>query len=404
MEGGTFWTHQPGFFLYTAYTLVKALVKLPVLLIYYMIHPACRPVRQWTVQQAFGRAMTRFIFEYASKVEFTLGPRSLEPGKEKERFVTIKPYLHGESSSTETGELPRQQESIYQGVAQSPDPAIQPVKIGGTWYPAPLAPESYKHQPGRRIFLHFHGGAYVIFDCRDRDVGFGAKLLLQAAGDGSAVFAPQYRLASVSFPNGRFPAALQDAITAYAHLVFRLNVPGKDVIITGDSAGGNLALALLRYLTETGTTKAALPQPGGVLLFSPWTDLTVTSEAFSQRENERLDMVPPRLLDWAYRVFLPLKVNGDPEGADPRKNAYISPNQQAIETQVPIWVQWGARESLKEDIQAFIEVQKRAGGRLATFEIKEAPHDMFMAGEGLGFQEDAKKAAEHAIQFLDGKI
>lgn len=401
MAKGQLWTKQPGFGLYTAYTILKAIIKLPCLMILYTV-PHFRPLREWTYQQAAVRALTRLIFEYASVVELSIPP-SLEPGKEGDRFVIIAP------PDDET-------HSIYRGVASVDTNTTRPVPIGGTWFPAPFHTHHRHHQPGNsKVFLHFHGGAYVLFDCRDRDMAFGARLLLDASPAGSAVLCPQYRLASTPPPGGgaghRFPAALQDAITAYAHLVLRLRVPAQDVVLSGDSAGGNLALALLRYLCEaeggagaSGSGGHGLPPPGGVLLWSPWTDLTVRPETLAAREEDRFDLVPPRLVEWALRVFLPEKVGVDGEREnDVCEDPYISPVKRGIVTKVPIWVQWGGKEIIRQDIRRFADVQKQAGSRLGTFEIPNAPHDMFMAGEGLGFVKECKEAAKHAIRFLDGE-
>ncbi len=398
MASKTLWTRQPGFFVYTSYTIFKALVKLPFLMLLYTV-PRVRPLREWTYQQALVRSLTRLVFEYVSVAEFSPIP-SLDPGKEKDRFVTMDPFRF-EPDQTD----PQQTQTIYTGAAK-PDPnGIKPAKIGGTWFPAALVPPNasaptISPTPRRRVFLHFHGGAYVLFDCRDRDMAFGANLLLHASATTpsqatAAVLCPQYRLACHPHPSSgntgsRFPAALQDAITAYAHLVLRLGVDARDVVLSGDSAGGNLALALLRYLCE----EEVLPPPGGVLLWSPWTDPGVTSAQLKARKEDKWDIVPPGLVGWACRAFLPKSGCEEP---------YVSPVRRGIETEVPIWVQVGGRELIREDILRWVEVQKLVGkGRLRVFEIPNAPHDMFMAGEGLGFVKESSEAAEDAIRFLDG--
>ena len=58
---------------------------------------------------------------------------------------------------------------------------------------------------------------------------------------------PQYRLSSNS--HGEFPAALQDAITSYSSLL-NMGISPQRIIVSGDSAGGHLAISLLRYLVE----------------------------------------------------------------------------------------------------------------------------------------------------------
>ncbi len=377
----SFWTHQPGTGLYTAYTILKALASLPFLMVYYM-PSSLRPNPRWSSRQAVSCALVRLWFKYAAAVEFQM-PFNLDPGKEKERFTTVAPH------PTDPGQL------VYHGIPFS-DPGIKPITIGATWHPAPLS-TPYQHQPGARVFLHFHGGAYVLFGVRDHDIGFGATLMLNPSKPGSAAFFPQYRLASC--PDGRFPAALQDAVTAYAHLVLDLGVPPDAIVLSGDSAGGHLALALLRYICND--SKGVLPEPGGLLLWSPWVDLTLTAEDLAKRPNEQIDILPPSLLRWAARVFAPLPKGGE----DPFVNPYVSPVKEAIATRVPIWVTWGDQEVLRDDILAFVEKQKKAselsGGRLGVLEIPLAPHGLFLGGQGMGFEDESIRAGEDAIRFLD---
>lgn len=77
----------------------------------------------------------------------------------------------------------------------------------------------------------------------------------------TARVAIDYRLA----PETRFPGPLHDAVTAYLRLVEDLNIPSENILISGDSAGGGLSLALLMYLRDNG-----YPLPGGAILMSPW--------------------------------------------------------------------------------------------------------------------------------------
>lgn len=87
------------------------------------------------------------------------------------------------------------------------------------------------------------------------------------------LFALSYRLSSTSpFPSlNPFPAALIDAIAGYRYLVQDVGFDPGNIIVSGDSAGGNLAYALARYMSakEYGHE---LPRPGAVLLLSPTVD------------------------------------------------------------------------------------------------------------------------------------
>ena len=59
---------------------------------------------------------------------------------------------------------------------------------------------------------------------------------------------------------GRFPAALQDALTSYVYLIFDLAILPSNIILSGDSAGGHMALQLLRYISDHGA-ELSLPLP-----------------------------------------------------------------------------------------------------------------------------------------------
>ncbi len=69
-----------------------------------------------------------------------------------------------------------------------------------------------------------------------------------------------------------FPAQLMDALAGYTYLVHTVGFPPSSIILTGDSAGGHLALALTRYLSQH--APGSLTIPGALLLLSPWADMS----------------------------------------------------------------------------------------------------------------------------------
>lgn len=127
-------------------------------------------------------------------------------------------------------------------------------------------PAEWTRAPGARsdaALLHFHGGGYVLGSPRTtRSVTAGL-----ARHTGLPVLAPDYRLA----PEHPFPAAIDDAVDAYTWLTGAGFDPGH-VVISGDSAGGGLTLALLLALRDRG-----LPLPAGAVGISPMLDLTLSS-------------------------------------------------------------------------------------------------------------------------------
>ncbi|WP_374468505.1 alpha/beta hydrolase fold domain-containing protein [Phenylobacterium sp.] len=117
---------------------------------------------------------------------------------------------------------------------------------------------------GRRL-LYLHGGAYVIGSARSH-----RPLAAQLAAAARAVaVVPDYRLG----PENRFPAAVEDAVAAYAELLDETDA--SRIVVAGDSAGGGLSLALALALKARG-----LPQPAGYYVISPWADLTQSSDTY----------------------------------------------------------------------------------------------------------------------------
>ena len=114
--------------------------------------------------------------------------------------------------------------------------------------------------PGsQRTVIHFHGGGYCVGSARTAR-SWAAHLSAQA---GCEVVLPEYRLA----PEHPYPAALDDARAVFRALLDTAK-PGA-LMVSGDSAGGGLALALALSLREAGEKL-----PAGCILLSPWLDLS----------------------------------------------------------------------------------------------------------------------------------
>ena len=116
------------------------------------------------------------------------------------------------------------------------------------------------------IMLYLHGGGYVAGNLEYAE-GFGTVL---AGRCGIRVLAIEYRLA----PEHPYPAALDDAMEAYGHLLSDGYEPAR-IVLCGDSAGGGLCYALCQKLRDKGRTL-----PAGIVAISPWTDLTLSSESY----------------------------------------------------------------------------------------------------------------------------
>ena len=116
------------------------------------------------------------------------------------------------------------------------------------------------------VLMHLHGGAYVtggLLQCR-------ALVSPICAEAGIRALTFSYRLA----PMHPFPAQLEDACRAYRYLRAS-GYAAKKIGLVGESAGGNLALALALRLREEGEEL-----PGALALLSPWVDLAQTGESY----------------------------------------------------------------------------------------------------------------------------
>ena len=146
--------------------------------------------------------------------------------------------------------------------------------------------------------LYLHGGGYL--------VGSPAVYRPLAATLAARLSAPVYTLDYRLAPEHPYPAALNDAYAAYQALRDAGQDPGQ-IAIMGDSAGGNLTVALLQRLRTEG-----LPLPASAVLLSPWGQLGGSSP--SRRAHARKEaMLPPDRLEEAARAYA-----GDMPLEDPR--------------------------------------------------------------------------------------
>lgn len=175
------------------------------------------------------------------------------------------------------------------------------------------------------IILYCHGGGY------STGSRLYARTLTSKLADSTSmdVLSFDYRLA----PENPYPAAIQDAMKAWNYLML-LGYGARDIIIAGDSAGGNMALSLVLKLKEE---ERLLPR--GLVLMSPWTDLTS-----SGKSHETKAQIDPVLND----EYINRMIKAYAEGMD-LKNPFISPLFGNFEGFPPTYIQVGENEILLSD-------------------------------------------------------
>ncbi|OAK96653.1 alpha/beta-hydrolase [Phaeosphaeriaceae sp. SRC1lsM3a] len=370
-------TYQPfkGFYVLSAVGF--ELLRLPLFIAKFVTSYG-RQRAEWTFRQAL---VTRLFFAIVKHIatvqQYT--PLPLEPGKEKERWVTMKPA----------------KDDMYQGQLRS-NADVQPAEIGATWYPAPLTSASDKSNI--TVILHMHGGAFVIGSGRTKDNGPFARRLLKHT-PASHVLCPQYRLSTLpaSKTSNPFPAALQDTLTSYLFLINELQISPKDIIISGDSAGANLAMSLLRYITDYGSD-LALPSPSAALLWSPWVDPSdVTCSYVHDNANYASDYLSPAFTNWGSAAYAGLS------GLASLKQPYVNHKMKMFKTEVPLWVNTGGAELLYFDDKEWAEKMKEAGNDVTLMVEKTVPHDVLLIGDALGFAREATNCAKGAGEWMKGK-
>jgi len=197
--------------------------------------------------------------------------------------------------------------------------------------------------------LYLHGGAYV-----SGTPNFYRHFTWRIANATKArIWTLQYRLA----PEHPFPAALEDAVSAYLWLAREIG--SRRLWVMGDSAGAGLSLCLLLKLRDLGE-----PLPDAAVAMSPWTDLALSG--VSLLKNAAADpMLNVSDLPELARSYL--------AGADPR-NPYVSPLYGDPSGLPPVLIQVGSDEILRDDAERMAEKLRQANPRSRLEIWPRMPH------------------------------
>ncbi|MBB4858735.1 acetyl esterase/lipase [Novosphingobium chloroacetimidivorans] len=218
-------------------------------------------------------------------------------------------------------------------------------------------------------YIDFHGGALVFGGgdaCR-------AQARMQADQHGAVCYGVDYRMP----PEHPYPAALDDAMAAYRH-VLKSHVPSR-IIVGGRSAGGNLAAAmLLRAKAE------ALPMPAGLILLSPQVDLTESGDSF--QVNRTVDVVLPGSLMRNNLLYA--------GGAD-LSHPYLSPLFGDLTGLPPTFLQSGTRDLFLSNTVRMHRALRRDGVDAELHVFEGMPHGGFM-----GNTPEDRDLAEEIFRFV----
>lgn len=195
------------------------------------------------------------------------------------------------------------------------------------------------------VLLYLHGGGYIA--CTPETHRILTGTLVQRVG--GVAWTPDYRLA----PEHPFPAGLEDARSAYEYLIHVERIPPERVFLAGDSAGGGLALALAVVIRDL-----QLPRPAGLIMFSPFADLTGTSKSLDEN-SERCAMFAGITIRRASQLYV-----GDADPCHP----WVSPVLADFAGLPPILVHASTDEVLRDDSIRIAE-RARAADVPVTFRL-----------------------------------
>ena len=210
-----------------------------------------------------------------------------------------------------------------------------------------LTPATIKSENVQRTFLYLHGGAYVFGKA---DAGLAEGLII-ANRLNIPVLCVDYRMP----PDAPFPAAIDDVVTVYQHLLE--SRPANSLIIGGTSAGGGLAFAAVHKMRQL-----KLEPPAAIYGGTPWVDLSKTGDTlFTHAGLDRILGSYEGLLSAAALLYA---------GGKDLHNELVSPVYGEFENFPPAFLVTGTRDLFLSDV-ARIHRKLRASKVIADLHVFE---------------------------------
>lgn len=225
-----------------------------------------------------------------------------------------------------------------------------------------------------KTILYLHGGAYILGNPKGHR-GLCSHL---AKFSNQKIYSLDYRLA----PEHVYPAALEDALAAYQHLLDQ-GIEASNISLAGDSAGAGLALS-----TTLNIRGRSLPMPARLFLISPWADMTLSGDSIKTKAKTD----PMIREDWAQscgEMYL---------GATAASHPDCSPLFANLDNLPPTLIHVGSEEILLDDSLRLTEKLK-AGGNEVTLRVFESYwHDFQLQAGTLPM---ANESLQEAAVFLN---
>jgi epsilon-lactone hydrolase len=224
------------------------------------------------------------------------------------------------------------------------------------------------------VILHLHGGGYVTGGIHTHQM----MCIPMAQTLKMKILLPEYHLA----PEYPFPAALDDALKVYRWLLAQ-GYKANNIIITGDSAGGGLALATVLSLRDQHE-----PLPAVVVCMSPWADLTHTRQSHITKAESEAVLRTEVLKEWALAYT----------DKNNLRNPLVSPIYADFHNFPSLFIQVGSDEILLDDARTLADKAK-ADDVVVTLEIWDG---MWHVWQALGrLIPESKRAFEEMKLFVD---
>ena len=244
-------------------------------------------------------------------------------------------------------------------------PIVRP-KFRGSWFSE--SSRSSENTEPQVTLLYLHGGGYTFYPQAYAD--FIAQITLAAK---SRTFALDYRLT----PEHRFPAQLEDALHAYRWLLEN-GTDSETLVVAGDSAGGNLSLALLLAARDSNE-----PLPSLAVVLSPPT-------------NFEIDLFPNQELDWITKPALLCWRDWFCDPAE-RRDPLVSPLRADLRGLPTIYIQAGCCEILYDSIREFADRASAQGADVILEGWEDMTHDFQIFGRDVPQSVDALRRIGEVI-------